>query len=65
MGEVPEEQNRANESPASKEDLGNHMPVSLTSVPGKVTGILPETTSGHSKNKVTEASQHGLQGNHA
>lgn len=45
-----------------REDLGNYTPVSLTSVPGKITEkMILGTTERHSKNStVNRHSQHGF-----
>ncbi|KAK4827164.1 hypothetical protein QYF61_015118 [Mycteria americana] len=65
-GEVPVDWRLANTTPiykkGQKEDLGNYRPVSLTSVPGKVTEqiILSAITWHVQDNQVIRPSQHGF-----
>ena len=56
LGEVPGDWKRANFTPilkqSRKEELGSYRPVSLTSVPGKLTeNIILESTSKYMKDK--------------
>ncbi|CAM4525312.1 unnamed protein product [Lepidochelys kempii] len=66
LGEVPDNRKKANVVPifkkGKKEDPGNHRPVSLTSVPGKIMEqVLKESILKHlEERKVIRNSQHGF-----